>query len=63
MCTLYIYIIYYIFSLYATLILFVLDFSSEELDIYYRHEGVEEGTLGCEGGVPFSEGLQTTHYV
>lgn len=58
--------IYYIFSLYTTLILFVLDFSSEELDIYYRHEGVgrdtKRETLGCEG-VPFSEGQQTTHYI
>lgn len=43
--------IYYIFSLYTTCILFVLDFSSEELDIYYRHErvgvgGYEEGIVG-----------------
>lgn len=40
-CVCYTYIhIYYIFSLYTTCILFVLDFSSEELDIYCRHEGV-----------------------
>lgn len=65
----YVYVVhlYYIFSLYTTLILFVLDFSSEELDIYYRHGGwgwavTKRESLWCEG-VPFSEGQQTTHYV